>query len=155
MNITRHLTVDGRYAEIRTVCRFVANGATEAGLSENDVFHVELCCDEAATNIIEHAYGDENRGRIDVTYVINDVSLTVMLSDNGRPFDPSSVPIPPSVSNAAAGSESSTDLADQLQVGGLGLHLIRNLMDEVYYTTNPKHGNTMTMVKYLRHEEAG
>lgn len=155
MKASRHLTVEGRYAEIRTICKFVAEGAAEAGLDENDVFHVELCCDEAATNIIEHAYRGENIGPIGVEYIINDQTLTITLSDDGRPFDPTTVPIPPSVNAASGNGESATDLAGQLQVGGLGLHLIRNLMDEVYYTTDPKHGNTMTMVKYLRHEEAG
>ncbi len=66
------MTVPGRYDQIQVICKFVAAGAQEAGLSKDDVFHVELCCDEAATNIIEHAYGAEDVGLITVTYEISE-----------------------------------------------------------------------------------
>jgi len=87
----RTLTVPGRYGEVKGLCEFVAAGAVEAGLDEDAIFQLELCCDEAATNIIEHAYGGEDRGDIVCTYQVSVDAFTVMLRDNGRPFDPQAV----------------------------------------------------------------
>ena len=67
-----NLTVPGRYDEIKRICEFVAAGATKAGFDEDTVFHMELCCDEASTNIIEHAYGREDAGNIEISYHISD-----------------------------------------------------------------------------------
>lgn len=150
MAAQRRLTVPGRYPEIRKICEFVAAGASEAGFDDDTVFHLELCCDEASTNIIEHAYGGEDVGAIDVTTIVDKASFTVTLQDSGRPFDPAAVPAPPDINNDLAGGISTDELSQQLQVGGLGLHFIRNLMDEVYFTFDEDHGNTMVMVKYLQ-----
>lgn len=150
MSTVRRLTVAGRYPEIRKICQFVAEGAAEAGFDSDTIFHMELCCDEASTNIIEHAYGGEDVGIIDVSYTVDDGSFTIQLCDEGQPFNPDTVPPPPDINGDLANGAEPDEVTQQLQVGGLGLHFIRNLMDEVYYTFDPDHGNTMIMVKYLR-----
>jgi anti-sigma regulatory factor (Ser/Thr protein kinase) len=150
MALERRLTVSGRYPEIRKICQFVAEGAAAAGFDDDTVFHLELCCDEASTNIIEHAYGGEGIGRIDVITTTDDQAFTVRLQDKGRPFNPETVPAPPDINGDLAAGASADDLSQQLQVGGLGLHFIRNLMDEVYFTFDTDRGNTMVMVKYLQ-----
>jgi anti-sigma regulatory factor (Ser/Thr protein kinase) len=153
MAIQRRLTVPGRYPEIRRICEFVAASATEAGFDDDVVYHLELCCDEASTNIIEHAYGGEDVGAINVTTTTDRASFTVTLQDNGQPFDPEAVPAPPDINGDLASGASADALSQQLQIGGLGLHFIRNLMDEVYFTFDKDHGNTMVMVKYLQDKD--
>jgi len=146
------LTVPGRYKEIRRICDFVATGAAEAGFDENTIFHLELCCDEASTNIIEHAYGQEGVGEIVISYEVTDNTFTIVLSDNGQAFDPSQVPPPPAVGSKI--DEASTEeLTSQLRIGGLGLHFIRNLMDEVHFTSDRREGNRLVMVKKLQKDE--
>ena len=49
-----------------------------------------------------------------------------------------------------SGESRHDDLADQMRIGGLGLHFIRNLMDEVTYTADRRHGNQLVMVKKLQ-----
>jgi serine/threonine-protein kinase RsbW len=146
------LTVPGRYDAVRGICEFVSAGATAAGMNTKAVFQVELACDEAATNIIEHAYGAEDVGTITVQYARTGRDFTVTLQDNGRSFDPSAVPPPPTVATEIT-DVTPDELGSQLQVGGLGLHLIRKLMDEVYFSFDPQSGNTLTLVKRL--EERG
>ena len=138
------LTVPGRYNEIKRICEFVAAGAAEAGFDDNTIFHLELCCDEASTNIIEHAYGKENAGNIVISYEVADDEFTIVLRDNGQAFDPGNVPPPPAVNSATMSPD---ELAGQMRVGGLGLHFIRNLMDEVTYTADRRGGNRLVMVK--------
>ncbi len=142
------LTVPGRYKEIKRICEFVAAGAAEAGFDEDTIFHLELCCDEASTNIIEHAYGREGAGSIVIRYGVSSDAFTIELRDNGQAFDPTEV-APPVDSYHHASDE---ELARQLRVGGLGLHFIRNLMDEVTFTSDASRGNRLVMVKKLPKE---
>jgi serine/threonine-protein kinase RsbW len=147
----RVLTVPGRFSEVKGLCEFVSAGAAEAGLDEDAIFQLELCCDEAATNIIEHAYGKEGMGEIVCTYEVDEAAITVTLQDNGRPFDPNAVQPPPVFDDISA--QAPDEVSHQLKVGGLGLHFIRNLMDEVHFTFDQEHGNTLVMVKKRSQEK--
>jgi serine/threonine-protein kinase RsbW len=140
------LTVPGRYKEIRRICEFVADGAAQAGFDEDTIFHLELCCDEASTNIIEHAYGEEGIGTIIISYEKVDDAFRIVLQDNGQTFDPTTIPPPPAL---GSGNESPEELTSQLRIGGLGWHFIRNLMDEVSFTSDRQAGNRLVMVKRL------
>lgn len=129
-------TFPGRYASLAAIGKFIVGAAQEAGLDPRAVHAVELAVDEASTNIIEHAYGGEGRGDIEITCCINSTGLTVILRDRGRPFDPDSVPPP--------------DLHAPLEErngGGLGLHFMRQLMDEVRFEFTPDSGNVLLMIK--------
>ncbi|MFO7662244.1 MAG: ATP-binding protein [Chloroflexota bacterium] len=144
------LVVPGRYKEIRRICEFVADGAAEAGFDEDTIFHLELCCDEATTNIIEHAYGEEGVGPISISYHNDGDAFRIVLQDNGQSFDPTSVPSPSAIMDHDVSPE---ELTSQLRIGGLGWHFIRNLMDEVHFTSDQQSGNKLVMVKKLAHKE--
>ena len=141
------LIVPGRYNEIKRICEFVAAGAAEAGFDDDTIFHLELCCDEASTNIIEHAYGQEGAGNIVISYAIAEDEFTIVLRDNGQACDPANVPPPPAISRESIPLD---ELANQMRIGGLGLHFIRNLMDEVTYSSDNRQGNRLVMVKKLQ-----
>ncbi|MEM7114757.1 MAG: ATP-binding protein [Chloroflexota bacterium] len=132
------LTVPGRLQEVRRVCQFMREGAREAGFGEDTLFQIELACDEAVTNIVEHAYGGEGVGEIEASYRMDGDLFVMVLRDNGRSFDPNAVPAPP-IPNQ--------ENLDELQLGGLGLHFIRNLMDDVQFTSDAKRGNKLMMIK--------
>ncbi len=144
------LTVPGRYDQIRTITQFVTSAAEAAGLDEDTVFHFELCCDEASTNIIEHAYGAEALGNITVFYKSSSRAFSVTLIDHGRPFNPKDVPAPASFSLSNETKEPAlSEFLDNLQIGGLGIHFMRSLMDEVHYSFGGDAGNRLTLVKYI------
>lgn len=150
MSDRNSLTVPGRYDQIQVICEFVSAGARLAGLDSDTIFHLELCCDEASTNIIEHAYGAENVGDITASYEYTTDEFRIMLHDDGQPFDPESIPEPDlpgeheKTNDAALG-----DIMKSLKVGGLGIHFIRTLMDEVHYSFNGQHGNTLLLIKKI------
>lgn len=149
------LTVPGRYDQIQIICKFVAAGAKDAGMSKDDVFHVELCCDEAATNIIEHAYGAEDVGPITAAYEFSEERFKITLHDDGRPFAPDDIPEPkhPQGTSSTTKGEALDDILTSLQIGGLGIHFMRKLMDEVYYSFNGEKGNTLVLIKKLSPED--
>jgi serine/threonine-protein kinase RsbW len=146
MGRANRLTVPGRYDQINVICDFIAQGAQKAGLDDDTAFHVQLACDEACTNIIEHAYGGESQGEIEVSWQVNGRAFTITLKDKGRPFDPNSVDVPNIPQNPQE--------LDQLKIGGLGLHFMRRMMDEVRFRFDARKGNTLIMVKRLEPEEA-
>ena len=121
---------------LETICDFVAHCAHAAGLNDEEVYSVQLAVDEASTNIIEHGYGEECPSRIDITCDKVDDGIKVVIYDDAAPFDPSSIPDP----------EINVSL-EEVRPRGLGIYLMRKMMDEVNYETSPNTGNTLTMIK--------
>ena len=145
MGVKHVLTVPGRYEEIQKICQFVADGAAKCGLDETAIFHIELACDEACTNIIEHAYDGEDKGTIEISWQLKDGKFTIVFHDNGRSFDPEAVPkpaLPPVPPDPATPPD-----IDQVKVGGLGIHFRRQLMDAVQFQFDEEAGNTLILVK--------
>lgn len=137
------LKVRGRYSNIRQICDFIIHGAQTSGLGEGATFHIELACDEACTNIIEHAYEGEDRGDIEVRWRVKGNDFVITFHDNGRSFDPTTVPAP------AISELSETPEPENLKVGGLGIHFMRTLMDDIRYSFDQQKGNTLTMIKQI------
>jgi serine/threonine-protein kinase RsbW len=116
---------------------FVGGIATQGGFNEKDVYNIKLATDEAASNIIEHAYEGVSDGILEISCGLQETSITIILVDHGESFDPSEVPLP----NLKA------DLSER-KVGGLGIYLMRKLMDGVNYEADPKNNrNTLTLIK--------
>jgi len=113
----------------------VGEAAEAAGLDEDASFHCRLAVDEACTNIIEHAYGGEDIGSIEITCKIEPGVCSIEIVDYGKPFNPDTVPTP----DPAASLE-------ELQPGGIGLHLMRQIMDTVEFRFGEGR-NTLLMVK--------
>ena len=136
MDTEEKLAFPGRFDSLAAISEFVGQAARKACLDEQAVYQVQLAVDEACSNIIEHAYGGEGHGDIEIACRVNSVGLTVILRDSGRCFEPDSVPPP----NLHASLENR-------DLGGLGLHLIYQVMDEVHFEFRPDSGNVLTMVK--------
>jgi len=118
---------------------FVGKVAEKVGFTENDVGKIELACDEACTNVIRHAYSEENNDKsLDVVIEIDFQKFTVLVTDHGKGFDPIAIKIPDMKEYLA-----------ELKVGGLGIYLMRTLMDEVDYNIRPGVQNQVKMVKYF------
>lgn len=142
----KRLTVPGRYAEIRHICDFVAHGAAEAGFDDDAIFQVQLACDEACTNIIEHTYEGEDGGDITISWEIGGQYFRIVISDSGKRFDPGDIPPAPIPSAPVQVQE---DDEFDVKVGGLGVYFMRKLMDRVTFDYEEGSGNVLTMVKQL------
>ena len=125
-----------KFDQLDTIRGFTSQAARDAGMDDSETYAVELAVDEACTNIIEHAYEGENRGEIECTCDFNKTFLTVILRDHGKPFDPSTVRTPDITANI-----------DDRTVGGLGVYLMKQLMDEVRFEPLGESGNVLTMIK--------
>ena len=126
----------GRFSSLDHIRDFYANAARQAGLTSKAIQDVELAVDEAASNIIQHAYGGENKGMIECSYSVSQEGLLVIMRDFGKPFNPENIKQPDLESDVCCRDE-----------GGLGLHFMRSLMDSVEFSFNGHGGNLLTMTK--------
>ncbi len=92
------------------------------GLSAAVVNDLSLVLDEVVSNAIAHGYDDGVRGEIVVRLRRFSDAVMIEVEDDGRPFDPLQAPPP----------DLAAPLAER-RVGGLGLHFVRNLMDNMSY----------------------
>jgi serine/threonine-protein kinase RsbW len=118
---------------------YVGNIARESGFGDKDVYNIQLATDEAASNIIEHAYENIVDGVLELECGVEGDTIKIILTDHGEPFDPSEIPLP----------DLKADLSDR-KIGGLGIFLMRKLMDEVHYESNSDKSNTLTLLKRKR-----
>ena len=119
-----------------TISDFIFSSAVQYDIKQ-DINKMQLAVDEACTNIIRHAYSSQG-GLITINFERNDNTVVITIRDQGKPFDPAAIPPP----NLEAELE-------KRQVGKLGLHFIRKLMDEVSYSFDPEEGNTLVIKKRL------
>lgn len=126
------------FKNLDSIREYVARAAKDAGFDEAGIYAIQLAADEASSNIIEHAYKTEDNGEIECTCSVEENSLVVVFRDHGISFEPDLIPEP-----------NLTGKINKRQIGGLGLYLIRHLMDEVHYESLDDAGNVLTLKKRL------
>lgn len=132
------LTFPGSYSSLVKIGEFVTQAAKSIGFDGFELYKIETAVDEACSNIIEHAYGQENIGDIVVSVVTDLEKITITLTDFGEPFDPKYVKQP--------------DLDADLEVRedhGLGIYMMKQWMDVVTFDINQEK-NVLTLVKHLK-----
>ena len=137
--IMQTVIFQAKFKNLDSIREFVGNAAKEAGFNDSDIYAVQLAADEACSNIIEHAYGNDESGILECTHSFDGEYLKLTFKDNGCYFDPSAIPEPDLTSSL-----------NKKQIGGLGLFLIKSLMDEVHYESLGEAQNVLTLKKRLR-----
>ena len=133
----KELKVKSTTDNLEIIRGFTKSAAELSGFSDEIVDKITLAVDEACTNIIKHAYKYSPEGDIIINIKSINGKFIISITDYGKDFDPSSVPEP--------------DIQryyQQHKVGGLGIYLMKKLMDEVNYNVSTKK-NQVVLVKYL------
>jgi serine/threonine-protein kinase RsbW len=126
-----------RLQDLEAIHQFIDEFAEPAGLDETIAFALRLAIEEAFVNLVEHGY-KHAPGAVGITLQSSPDRVTVMIRDHAPPFPPEKAPRP------------QLDQAWQTrQVGGLGWHFIREMMDEIEYRSDPAQGNILTLVKRI------
>jgi serine/threonine-protein kinase RsbW len=131
-----------KLSELDTLCEHLQRFGQSMGLSSKCIFEANLALDELFTNIISYGFDDENEHIIKVTISHQDDNLVLNIEDDGVPFNPTKVQTP--------------DLEctiEECRIGGLGIHLAKNLMDEVCYQ-RCKNKNILTLKKNVKETES-
>lgn len=114
-------TIAVAIGEIRPLLERIAAAGRRAGTPESAIDELCLCLDELLTNVVMHS-GLGQSARISVAYALGPDRVAAEILDSGPEFDPLSLPTP----------DTDAPLEDR-SPGGLGIHFLRTLMDEVRY----------------------
>lgn len=131
------LSMENRLADIPATL-----DAIEAFLDRQDAdgaarFEVGVAVEELLSNIVSYAYADDDPHRIDVSLAIEGGVIRCTVSDDGKAFDPLSIPEP------------ALDApVEERQIGGLGIHFVRQLMETVEYRRTGSR-NVVSMTRRL------
>ncbi|MBK8945538.1 MAG: ATP-binding protein [Ignavibacteriae bacterium] len=137
-NIAKRISVNSSTDNLSVIRDFIRSAANEAGFDNDTSGKIVLAADEACTNIIKHAYKFSEKGKIGINVSVKSNKFTIAITDSGEHFNSTSIPEP--------------DLKKYYQekkVGGLGMFLMKKLMDEVKYSQPNDKKNKVTLVKYL------
>ena len=133
----KNLRIPSQTEKLILAREFVADAAKIFGFPEDDVNNIALAVDEACTNIIKHAYNYESDKEIDIVISMRKPEFEIVIQDQGRHFNPNNVPVP-----------DMKEYMSHYKRGGLGMYLMKKLMDKVEYT-NEARRNVVRLIKYL------
>jgi sigma-B regulation protein RsbU (phosphoserine phosphatase) len=132
-----HITLPNDVKTVPQLNAFVDEVCENAGFDMSTTMKINLAIEEAVVNVMNYAYPSGMNGNVDIDAQMNDERLKFVISDNGTPFDPT------------AKAEVDTTLsAEERGIGGLGIHLIRQIMDTINYE-RVDNKNVLTLRKKL------
>ncbi len=132
------LKIESKTEQLITVRNFVSQAAYASGFNDEDVSKIALAVDEACTNVIKHAYQYDAKKKITITVGDSNGNFEVSIVDSGKQFDPKRIKQP--------------DMKEYLSSyrrGGLGVYLMKSLMDKVEYDIEPGKRNQVRLIKQL------
>jgi len=133
---TTRLVLPSHIEAVADAAAAAADFVKRCGAGEETAFGVDIAIREAVTNAVVHANQRDETKEVAVTFSCSTGALEIEVSDQGRGFDPASVPDP-------------TDPANLMKTSGRGIFLIRNFMDNVEWFMRPEGGTTLRMRKKL------
>ena len=133
----RSLTLTNDIKRVPRLNTFIDEVCEANGFDMATIMQINLAIEEAVVNIMNYAYPKGTKGDITIEAKANDTQLSFIISDTGKPFDPT-----------AKAEVDITLSAEDRAIGGLGIHLIRQIMDNINYERIDGH-NILTLIKKL------
>ncbi len=127
------ITLDNRLSELDRLADEVERFGEAHGFSPRTTYQIRLALDELLTNVISYGYHDQERHEIGVRMRLEDGRLAIELMDDAAPFNP-----------MEAGLPDLTCPVENRRIGGLGIHLVKKVMDRVRYER--KEGKNLLML---------
>ena len=133
----RSLTLTNDLKRVPRLNTFIDEVCEANGFDMATTMQINLAIEEAVVNVMNYAYPKGTKGDITIETKANKTELSFVISDTGKPFDPT-----------AKAEVDITLSAEDRQIGGLGIHLIRQIMDHINYERVDGH-NILTLIKKL------
>lgn len=131
----RSITLTNDVQEVPRLNVFVDEVCEDMGCDMETTMRMNLAIEEAVVNVIDYAYPSGTVGSIDINVTIYDNHMEFVISDSGTPFDPT--------------KKEDVDISlpvEERRIGGLGIHLVRQLMDKINYERKDGR-NILTLIK--------
>ena len=137
------LVIPGESKYLEIIREFIAKIARSVGFNEEHINKIQVSVDEACTNVVKHAYQGMKKKDVRIEVELDVEKMTIAIIDKGKGFDPKTIePL------------NMNKYLNEFRRGGLGIHLMNILMDEIKYSIHPLKKNQVTMVKYFHREES-
>ena len=120
--LNRSLTLPDDVQEVPRLADFVTGVCESVGFDENTTMQMNLALEEAVVNVMNYAFPPGTHGDVRIDAYANDVRLKFVISDSGIPFDPTT-----------RGKVDTSLSLEERDIGGLGIFLVRQLMDSMNY----------------------
>lgn len=120
--MTTSIAIKNHFSELARLSEETETALNAAGISMETIHAVNIALEEVVTNIIKYGYTDGADHEIETRIAAGNSELTISVIDEGREFNPLSLP-PPDVAAPI----------EEREIGGLGVHFVRKLMDGVEY----------------------
>jgi serine/threonine-protein kinase RsbW len=133
---TSELRIPSRIEAVEEAAAVVSEFLSRAGVSDDALFGIEMAVREAVTNAVSHGNKLDETKFVEVGLKSFPDSFEITVHDQGAGFDPSDIPDPTKEENI-------------LKTSGRGIFFMRNFMDEVEWSIDPKGGTTVRMSKKL------
>lgn len=139
---TRRLVLPNDIETIPQLNEFIDSVAEEVGLEMSLTMSLNLAIEEAVVNVMEYAYPEGQTGNVEIEVAADQQWMTFVITDTGIAFDPTKK------------EDADTTLsAEERPIGGLGIFLVRQLMDVIDYKREGNK-NVLTLQKKLGEENA-
>ena len=135
--MTKELRIKNQMAELEKVSQFIDEIGEELGLSMELIMNLNLVMEEMVVNVISYAYPEDTDAEIELLAKSDANELTLVLSDQGKEFDPTT----------KKDSDMSVNPAER-ELGGMGIYIVKNLMNKVTYQ-RLEGRNLLTMTKSI------
>ena len=135
---SRRLIMKNEMSEVGRLRAFFFSVCREHGIDDENAKTLNLALEEWVANVINYAYPKGMRGHVEVTADVSDDVLTFVIKDHGAAFDPT--------------QHEEVDIdaeLDERAIGGLGIHLIRTIMDTVEYQRTSDGYNRLVLTKRI------
>ena len=120
--LSRTLTLTNNIDEVPQLATFVDEVCETIGIDMSTAMSLNLAIEEAVVNVMEYAYPAGTKGNVNIEAKANDNRLKFIITDWGTPFDPTEK------------ADVDTNMtAEERPIGGLGIHLVRQIMDSINY----------------------
>ena len=122
IELQHRLTLPCDVAQTTRLGEWVEGVCETAGIGASVTMQINLAIEEAVVNVMKYAYPDSSNGEVQIDASIDNDWLNFIITDSGQPFDPTS----------SADVDTSLS-AEERNIGGLGIHLMRKMMDSIHY----------------------
>ena len=135
--MNKEIVIKNEVEELDKLAAFVEEVASDLGLGPELEMNLNLALEEVVSNVILYAYPNKEEGKVTIAAKGDGKSLVFTITDKGKEFDPTKV------------EEADITLsAEDRQIGGLGIYIVKNIMNEVTYQRLEGH-NVLTLKKTI------
>ena len=138
---SRRLIMKNEMSEVGRLRTFFFSVCREHGINDETAKTLNLALEEWVANVISYAYPKGMRGHVEVTADVTADVLTLVIKDHGYAFDPTQ----------HAEVDIDAEL-DERSIGGLGIHLMRSIMDNINYERTSDGYNRLVLTKDIKSE---